>query len=396
MKYLFICLTALICAQSNAQDTLRNKKNGGYLFKVMANLDAQDVQDQSRTSTCWSFSSLSFFESELMRMGKGKFNLSEMFVVRNAYVGKADMYVRMNGLHNFGPGGAFLDLPWVIQHYGIVPESAYKGLNYGYDKHNHAEMDAVLKGIVDAVKNNPQGKLTTAWKPAFEGAIDAYLGEVPKTFTVDNKTYTPQSYAQYLGLNMKDYVSLTSFTHHPYYSSFAIEVQDNWAMMQSYNLPLDELQKVAESSLMNGYTWAWGADVSEKGFSFKNGVAIVPVHDSLITQVGKDNKAFNDAGALRSGSAFDKPMAEKIINDSLRQIAFDNYQTTDDHGMHATGLVKDQNGNTYFKIKNSWGTGNDCGGYLYCSMPYFRYKTLNIFIHKNAIPKDIAKKLGIN
>ena len=158
---------------------------------------------------------------------------------------------------------------------------------------------------------------------------------------------------------MKDYVSLTSFTHHPYYSSFAIEVQDNWAMMQSYNLPLDELQKVAESSLMNGYTWAWGADVSEKGFSFKNGVAIVPVHDSLITQVGKDNKAFNDAGALRSGSAFDKPMAEKIINDSLRQIAFDNYQTTDDHGMHATGLVKDQNGNTYFKIKNSWGTGND-------------------------------------
>lgn len=395
MKKVVLSLTLLLAVSVYAQDTIRNKKNGGYLFKMIANCEANDVQDQSRTSTCWSFSSLSFFESELMRMGKGKHNLSEMFVVRNAYVGKAEMYVRMNGFHNFGPGGAFHDLPWVIRRYGIMPEEAYKGLNYGTQKHNHAEMDAVLKGVVDAVKANPQGRLTTSWKEAFAGAVDAYLGKVPSNFMYQGKSYTPMSFSNSLGLNMDDYVSLTSFTHHPYYTQFAIEVPDNWAMVQSYNLPLDELQSVAEHALTKGFTWAWAADVSEKGFSFKNGVAIVPVHDSLITQVGKDNKAFNDAGAQRTGNAFDKPMTEKNITDSLRQAAFDNYETTDDHGMHATAIVMDQNGNKYFKIKNSWGTGNDCAGYLYCSMPYFRYKTLNIYIHKSALPKDIAKKLGL-
>jgi bleomycin hydrolase len=397
MKKLFVfslLITAAITLLS--QDTIRNRKNGGYYFRMIANADATDVQDQSRTSTCWSFSSLSFFESELLRMKKGRHNLSEMFVVRNAYLGKAETYVRMNGFHNFGPGGAFLDLPWVIRRYGIVPEEAYKGLNYGTSKHNHAEMDAVLKGIVEAVKANPQGRLTTSWKGAFAGAIDAYLGPVPSTFNYQGKNFTPMSFANSLGLNMDDYVSLTSFTHHPYYTQFAIEVPDNWAMMQSYNVTLDDLQNTAEHALTKGYTWAWAADVSEKGFSFRNGLAIVPVHDSLITQTGKDNKAFNDAGASRSGSAFDKPMAEKTISDSLRQAAFDNYETTDDHGMHATALLTDQNGNKYFKIKNSWGTGNDCGGYLYCSMPYFRYKTLNIYIHKNALPKDLAKKLNIS
>lgn len=395
MKYIVFTICFLMFSNAYSGDTLRNKKNGGYLFTKIADIEATEVQNQSRTSTCWSFSSLSFFESELIRMGKGKHNLSEMFVVRNAYMGKAETYVRMNGFHNFGPGGAFHDLPWVIKRYGIVPESVYKGLNYGYDKHNHAEMDAVLKGIVDAVKSNPQGKLTSSWKSAFAGAIDAYLGVIPKTFKYGDKEYTPLSFSQSLGLNMDDYVSLTSFTHHPYYSQFAIEVPDNWAMMQSYNIPLDELESIAMSSLKKGFSWAWGADVSEKGFSYKNGVAIVPVHDSLITQVGKDNKAFNDAGASRVGIAFNQPMSEILINDSIRQTAFDNYQTTDDHGMHATGLVQDQNGKFYFKIKNSWGTENDCGGYLYCSMSYFRYKTINIYIHKNALPKDLAKRLGI-
>ncbi len=395
MKFLTIILSLSLTLTLQSQDTLRNKKNGGYLFKVLADNDATLVQNQNRTSTCWSFSSLSFFESELIRMGKGQHNLSEMFVVRNAYIGKADMYVRMGGLHNFGPGGAFHDLPWVIRRYGVMPESVYKGLNYGTDKHNHAELDAVLKGIVDAVKSNPQGKLTTSWKSAFAGAVDAYLGAVPKTFMYENKEYTPMSFSKHLGLNMDDYVSLTSFTHQPYYTQFALEVQDNWAMMQSYNITLDELENVAVTALTKGYTWAWAADVSEKGFSFKNGVAIVPVHDSLITQTGKDNKGFNDAGAKRTGSAFDKPMDEIIVTDSIRQAAFDNYQTTDDHGMHATGLVVDQNGKKYFKIKNSWGTDNDCGGYLYCSPSYFRYKTLNIYIHKNALPKDLAKKLNI-
>ncbi len=395
MKSIFFIAILFVSSSIFSQDTIKNSKNGKYYFTKIADMESTAVQNQNRTSTCWSFSSLSFFESELLRMGKGQFNLSEMFIVRNAYLGKAESFVRMNGLQNFGPGGAFHDLPWVIKRYGVMPEEAYKGLNYGFNQHNHAEMDAVLKGIVDAVKNNPQGKLTNAWKSAFEGAVDAYLGKVPQKFNYSGKEYTPLSFSKYLGLNMDDYVSLTSFTHHPFYSSFAIEVPDNWAMMQSYNLPLDELQKTAEHALKNGYTWAWGADVSEKGFSFKNGVSIVPTHDSLITQIGKDSKGFNNAGADRTGAAFFQPMPEKIINDSLRQEAFDNYQTTDDHGMHATGLYKDQLGNTYFKIKNSWGTDNFCGGYLYCSMSYFRYKTINIYVHKNALPKDLAKKLGI-
>ncbi len=393
-----ILLTAIISISltTNAQDTTRNKKGGGYLFKTIANCDALEVQNQNQTGTCWSFSSLSFFESEILRKSGKKINLSEMFVVRNAYMGKADIFVRMGGMHNFGPGGAFLDLPWVFKRYGIMPESTYKGLNYGTDKHNHSEMDAVLKGIVDAVKANPQGRLTSSWKTAFAGAIDAYLGAIPNTFNFEGKSYTPITFANSLNMNMDDYVSLTSFTHHPYYSKFAIEVQDNWAMEQSYNLPLDELQKVAEEGIKKGYSFAWASDVSEKGFSFKNGVAIVPVHDSLITQKGKDNKSFNDAGAIRTGNAFDNPMSEKNINDSNRQVAFDNLETTDDHGMHATAIVKDQNGNTYFKIKNSWGTDNYCGGYLYCSMPYFRYKTINIYIHKDALSNDLKKKLGIN
>lgn len=378
-----------------AQDTIRNVKNGGYLFKKVADMDVLSVQNQNRTSTCWSFSSLSFFESELLRMGKGKHNLSEMFIVRNAYIGKAESYIRMNGFHNFGPGGAFHDIAWVIKRYGIMPEENYKGLGYGTDKHNHAEMDAVLKGIVDAVKENPQGKLTPSWKAAFTAAVDAYLGYMPTNFKYQGKEYTPKAFSNSLGLNMDDYVSITSFSHHPYYSQFAIEVPDNWAMMQSYNVPLNDMQKIAEYALNNGYTWAWGADVSEKGFSFKNGVAIVPIHDSLISQKGKDSKGFNNAGADRTGSAFNEPMPEKNITDSMRQMAFDNYETTDDHGMHATGIYNDQLGNAYFKIKNSWGTENYCGGYLYCSMAYFKYKTINIYLHKNALPKDIAKKLGI-
>src|SRR5690606_28351558 len=196
-------------------------------------------------------------------MGKGSHNLSEMFIVRNAYLGKAETYVRMNGQHNFGPGGAFHDLPWVIRRYGVVPESVYKGLNYGTEKHNHNEMDAVLKGMVDAVSRNPQGHLTSSWKSAFEGAIDAYLGKTPTNFTYQNQNYTPITFAQKLGLNMDDYVSLTSFTHHPLYTQFAIEVPDNWAMMQSYNISLDELESVAINALKKGYSFAWAADVSE-------------------------------------------------------------------------------------------------------------------------------------
>ncbi len=381
-----------------AQDTERvtNKEGSSYEFTVMKNLEATPVQSQGRTGTCWSFSALSFLESELMRMGKGKHELSEMWIARNAYRDKAINYVRMHGTFNFGPGGAFHDIPYVIKKYGIVPATAYEGLNYGSKTHNHAEMDKMLKAMVDVVIKSPQNKrLTPSWIHAVDGVLDAYLGEMPTEFEVDGKKYNGKSYAQELGLNMDDYVVLGSFTHHPYYEQFVLAVPDNWAFGQVYNLPLNELMDVAESAVMNGYSWAWAADVSEKGFSFRDGLAIVPEDESTIRKRGSDNRNFSDAGAEKIGDAFTQPVKEKTITAEMRQLAYDNYETTDDHGMHVTGMVKDQDGTKYFIVKNSWGTGNDCDGYFYASEAYFKYKTMNLMVHKDALPKKLAKKLGI-
>lgn len=329
-------------------------------------------------------------------MGGHKVNLSEMFIVRNAYVDKAINYVRMHGNFNFGAGGAFHDIPYVISKYGIVPEEIYTGLNYGTEKHDHREMDAVLKGMVDAIIENPGKKLSTAWQDAIAAAVDSYLGEVPETFEYEGEKYTPKSYAASLGLNMDDYVELTSYTHHPFYSQFVMEVPDNWELGTVYNLPLDELVEVMESALKNGYTFAWGADVSEKGFSFKDGLAIVPVDESTIKSKGTDAHYFNEEGEQKVSNAFMTPVEEKEITQEMRQEAFDNYQTTDDHGMHITGIYKDQNGRIYFMVKNSWGVEhNEQDGYFLASLPYVEYKTMDIMIHKDAIPKHIAKKLGL-
>ncbi|MDB4533282.1 C1 family peptidase [Vicingaceae bacterium] len=383
-------------------DTIKNKKDGHYYFDIIADNDKTGVKNQNRTGTCWSFSALSFIESEVMRMGNGKVELAPMYIVRNAYLGKAENYLRMYGNFNFGAGGAFHDIPWVIQRFGIVPTSAYKGLEYGEDKHNHNEMDGMLSAMLKVLAKKPQGKkLTPSWKKAYMGVVDAYLGDLPDNtedfkFEVDGKEFTPKGYSKHLGLDMSNYVSLTSYTHHPFYSKFMIEVPDNWAMQTSYNLPLDEFMTVMEESVKNGYTFAWGADVSEKGFSFKNGLAIVPEDENTIQVKGKDNKHFSDAGAEKIANCFDEPVKELEITQEMRQIGYDNQTTTDDHGMHITGLVKDQKGTKYFIVKNSWGfEHNDCDGYFYASFPYMKYKTMNIMIHKDAIPANIKKKLNI-
>lgn len=380
--------------QLKAQDTLRNKKGGNYIFTIKKDIEANEVQSQDRTGTCWSFSALSFVESELMRMGKGTHKLSEMYIVRKAYEDKAENYVRMHGTANFSQGGAFHDIPHVIKKYGIVPQEAYKGLEYGTEKHNHSEMEAALKGILDAVIAKKQGQLTTSWKKAFNAVLDAYLGEVPSEFTYNGATYTPMSFAESLGLNMDDYVVITSFTHHPFYENFVLEVPDNWIWAQAYNVPMNEMMDIMKTSVMSGYSIGWAADVSEKGFSFKNGLAIVPKDVEDLKVKGKDNKHFSNAGADKSGSQFDSPGEELEITQELRQIGFDNYLTTDDHGMHFTGLVEDQEGNEYFIVKNSWGTSyNDCDGYFYASMPYVAYKTMNFMVHKDALPKSLKKKM---
>ena len=402
MKKLLIISIISISFNSFSQSKFEtNKKDSEYKFKVLKDLEATDVQDQGRTSTCWSFSSLSFFESEIIRIKKERHNLSEMFIVRNAYLGKAENYLRMYGTFTFGPGGAFHDIPWVIKRYGIVPEEVYGGLNYGASAHKHSEMEAVVESAVKALAKKPQnGKLTPVWKNGIEGILDAYLGDMPSNiedynFTYKGEKYTPKTFSESLGLNMEDYISLTSFTHHPFYSNFVLEVQDNWALQSSYNLPLDEFMEVMESALMKGYTFAWGADVSEKGFGYRDALAILPEDESTIKKSGKDSKRYNEAGAERISNAFYTPVKEKKISQKDRQIAFDNQETTDDHGMHVTGLVEDQNGTKYFIVKNSWGESNEKDGYFFASFPYVRYKTLNIQVHKDVLSKDLKKKLGI-
>jgi bleomycin hydrolase len=395
-------LTSIIIGgQFMAQDTFSNKKDSEYTFKTIVRHEATDVQNQNMTGTCWSFSSLSFFESELIRMKKGKIQLSPMYVVRHAYMGKAENYLRMYGTFNFAQGGAFHDIPWAIERYGIVPLEAYKGLNYGTEEHDHEEMEAVLRGMMEALAKKPQGDvLTPAWKGAVRGVLDAYLGVVPENidefkFKYEGKEYNPQSFAQFTGLNMDDYVSITSFNHHPFYRQFVLEVQDNWAMRPSYNVPLDEMMQIMEEALKGGYTFAWGADVSEKGFSFRDALAIVPEDISTIKTKGSDNKYFNTAGAEKISNAFLVPGKEKVITQEERQRAFDAQETTDDHGMHVTGLIQDQNGTNYFVVKNSWGKANECDGYFYASSAYVRYKTINILLHKDALSKTMKAKLVI-
>lgn len=396
MKNLFITGICLLTAGTTiAQDTLTNKKGSAYRFTQVYDAEATSVKDQARTGTCWSFSTLSFLESELLRSGKGVHNLSEMYIVRCAYIERAITYIRMNGKHQFDQGGEFHDIPGIVKKYGLLPEEAYPGLNYGEDRHNHNEMVAMLQGMLEKLKDNPQGKLTPSWIKAVTGVVDAYLGAVPEKFSYQGKEYNAKTFAQMMGLNMDDYVYLTSFTHHSLYSNFAIEVPDNWSMQTAHNVSLDEMTSAAEMALKSGYTVAWAADVSEKGFSFRDGLGIVPVNDTLVKKKGEDSKHFNNAGAERSGSAFDSPFPEKTITADIRQKAFDEQSTTDDHGMHIKGLVKDQQGTKYFVVKNSWGTDNYLKGYLYVSEPYFRYKTICIMVHKDAVSKDLKNKLDI-
>ncbi|MEI3421520.1 MAG: C1 family peptidase [Butyricimonas faecihominis] len=370
----------------------------GYQFTDIKRLPATSVKDQARAGTCWSWSGISFFESEMIRMGKEPIDLSAMYIVRHAYSDKATKFVRLHGSMNFAVGGAFCDVMHVIKNYGIVPMDVYKGLNYGEPNHAFGEIDDVLAGYVNAVIKNSNKKLSTAWKKGFDGILDAYLGEEPEKFEYKGKEYTPRTFAdEVVGLNMDDYVSLTSFTHHPFYSQFAIEVPDNWLWGMSYNLPIDELAQVMSNAIDNGYTFAWASDVSERGFQTSQpGVAVVPTTDTKemsgaeIAKWEAMPKGNQTPDAFRQG-----PAPEKEITQEMRQQEFDNYLTTDDHGMHVIGKAKDQNGTVYYIVKNSWNQYNKFGGYFYASEPFMKYKTMNIIVHKNAIPKDIRKKLGI-
>ncbi len=388
-----IALSLMATVTLLAQQT--NKPGSSYSFQEVNTTQKTGVRDQCRTGTCWSYSTLSFLESELLRMGKGSHDLSEMFVARNAYVEKAITYIRMGGKHQFDEGGEGHDIPFIIQKYGIVPEEVYSGLINGKTRHDHSQMMAVLTPFMEALAKEKPGNFGPEWIKAVEGVLDAYMGKIPETFEYQGKTYTPKSYAESLGLNMNDYAMITSFTHHPYYQTFAIEVPDNWAMQTAWNVPLDEFMSIINNSLASGYSVAWATDVSEKGFSFRDALAIVPLHDSLIKKMGKDDRLFNSAGAEKKGNAFNQPSEEKIITAIERQQAFDNQNTTDDHGMHIVAkYIENQTKTPFYLVKNSWGTDNPAQGYLYASETYLKYKTISILVHKKGVPKSIQKKLG--
>jgi len=367
-----------------------------FVFTTIKANKITPVKNQASSGTCWSFSTIGFIESELLRMGKPEVDLSEMFVVHHSYTDKADKYVRMDGTINFAGGGSFHDVLYVLGHYGIVPDSVMPGLNYGEKKHNHGELDALTSGYVKAIVGNPNKKISTAWKAGFEGILDAYLGACPKEFTVDGKKYTPQSYFQSLGINVDNYVSLTSFTHHPFYTRFAIEIPDNWRWTESYNLPLDELMQVIDNAVNNGYTVAWASDVSEKGFT-RSGIGVVP-ETNPENMTGSDQARWVGVSDKdREDKIFKaiKPQPEITVTQELRQKAFDNHQTTDDHGMVIFGIAKDQNGKEYYMVKNSWGTDSKYKGIWYVSKTYVMYKTIDIMVHRDAVPGEILKKLAI-
>jgi len=355
-----------------------------YKFSVVKKAGVTDVKNQFKSGTCWVYSANSFFESELLRMGKPPVDLSEMYVVRAGYIDRAENYVRRQGATAFGQGAETHDAINLIRKYGIVPQSAYTGFPAGQDKPVHGEMEAVLKSILEAVNKMPDGKLSTQWKNAYIGAMDGYMGTPPAQFEVNGKSYTPQSYFQSLGIKIEDYVPLTSYSHHPFYKSFVLEVSDNWSNGQFYNLPIDEFVQVADNAVEKGFSIVWASDVSEKSFSAKEGLALWP------------EKAWEDLSAGQRDSLWKVPGREKIASQEDRQRGFDELSTTDDHGMHITGLVKDQAGTKYYIVKNSWGTvKKEMNGYIYVSQPYFRAKTMSMLVHKDAIPAAIRQKLGL-
>ncbi len=385
MKYTFsLILLAAFNFTTSAQDKT-NKKGSEYSFTAIKNLDATSVQNQNATGTCWSFSSLSFFESELIRIGKGKdYNFSEMFVARKAYPLKADNYMRMHGRTNFGEGGGFPDVLHVLKKYGMMPEEAYTGKKEPGAPHNHKLLETTLKNVLLTTADDATTKIDfEALHNSVENICDNFLGKIPEKFDYNGKSYTPKTYAEAAGINADDYVFLTSFTHHPYYQKFALEVPDNWNWELMYNVTLNELQETMSNAILTGYTFAWAADVSEKGFMFGDGIAVVP--EKPLAQMTEEERK----------SISTKPVKQLTITPEIRQKAFDNFETQDDHGMHVVGLFKDQNNTPFYLVKNSWGTGNECGGYFYASENYLLYKTTSIMVHKKALPVTLAKKLGI-
>lgn len=385
--------TAVSAQDKPKEDSL--KKN---VFTTVKDLRITSIKDQANSGTCWAYSGQGFLEDELTRMGKADVDLSEMFVVNHSYKDKARKYVRLHGKLNFAQGGSFYDVLYVLKNYGVVPQNVMPGLNYGTDRNMHSEMEQGAKAFLDVIIKNPNGKLTTAWGRAFDAIIDSYLGKLPETFKVNGKTYTPKEYAKELGLNADDYVSITSYTDHPFYTKYPLAIEDNWRWAESYNVPVEELMKIMENAINTGYSIAWGSDVSEVGFT-RDGLAVLADVKAIETR-GSDQDRW--VGLSRSAKQAEinsmirrADCPEITPTQEYRQKTYDNYELTDDHGMVIFGIAKNQIGKPFFMVKNSWGDAGQYKGIWYASYNFVAGKTMNIVVNKRALPKDIAKKLGI-
>ena len=406
MKKTLLIALATLCTLGAAAANPKTPaaKKDTLIFTTVVTNPVTSIKNQNNSGTCWSYSALAFLESEALRKNPSldpkKLDLCESFLVTKTYTDRADRNVRTHGDASFSQGGSFYDAIYCMQHYGLAPEGVmpYPKLPYGDSLFNFTQFWPGLEAYVKTIATGNHKTINPIWKKTVQQMLDGYFGVAPERFTVEGKEYTPKTYvSDYLRLDPNDYVSLTSYTHHPFYSSFILEIQDNWRWASSYNLPLDEFMRVMESAVRNGYTFAWGADVSEDGFSRRTGrfkcVATVPATKHT-AGVGSDQSRWTGEKAGAKIAANDAK-GEKTITQEMRQLAYDNWETTDDHGMQIYGIAKDQNGKEYFMMKNSWGEFGPYKGFWYISKPYVAYKTMNIVINKNAIPADIRAKLGI-
>lgn len=390
----FLGLMALGALAAGAKAKAKTDSTG-FKFTDVKVVPCTPVKDQNKSGTCWSFAGTGLMEHEILRRTGKEVDLSEMWVVRHCYADKADKYVRMDGKINFAQGGSTLDVPYVIALYGIVPEEVYPGLDYGEKKHDHYELAPVLTGMVEAV-NQRSGKKSTAWKRAFDSTLDAYFGERPATFTVDSVTYTPQEYARALGLDGADFIALTSYTHHPFYTQFPLEIADNWIWAPYWNVPMEEMKAVVDNAIENGYSVGWAADVSEPGFKWNEGFAVLPKEKTERDMEGTELARWvklSDKERKAEQENITGPREEITVTQELRQEMFDSHETTDDHGMIIVGKAVDQNGTPYYKVKNSWDTNQVYDGYIYVSEPFFLAKTVDIYVNREAVPEAIAEKL---
>lgn len=369
-------------------------------FTVIKENPVTSIKNQNRSGTCWCFAGISFLESEAIRLNSIKDetsypDFSEMFVISRSYQDRAEKYIRLDGYMTFSAGSECEDVLHIMKDYGLVPQSVQPGTNYGTELPVHGELDATTLAYVEAIKKNPNKTLSTAWKNGFKGIVDAYLGECPAEFEYKGKKWTPETYRDSYKLNADDYVSLSSFTHHPFYKKFTLEVCDNWRGDQVYNLPIDELVEVVFNALEKGYTMTWGGDVSEIGFN-RNGHALLLDTEKKVSSGSDQERWVGKDGETSQKEAESKAPVEKEVTQESRQHGFDVKTTTDDHGMHAFGIAKDQYGNRYIMVKNSWGETGKYKGIWYISEAFTRAKVLDIMMHKEALPKSLKKKLGIN